>query len=283
MKRQDHVILKKLSKSKIIKNVSEFAELPLVLIKNDTSIDKKIKDEYSRLEKKYEFEGMNINDLPLTEMYENIRIFNFGEFLFLNKLDINIKNNDFRYSKVKTSNNIIEFANYFIDNVLTLKLNTTSGKISLKYRSRNKKTIDLLHIKDKQTIKIRDNLIKSSFKEIILIGVLFKVCNESDLYAVSKKVVKNKQHKKHKAKKPWEREDLISIVFLNRLPVSSIATESKGGHHASPHYHHRRGTWVHLTHEIYKNHPKFGDKIYRKGSWVGEKSKIVNGTTYTVL
>ena len=77
MKRQDHVILKKLSKSKIIKNVSEFAELPLVLIKNDTSIDKKIKDEYSRLEKKYEFEGMNINDLPLTEMYENIRIFNF--------------------------------------------------------------------------------------------------------------------------------------------------------------------------------------------------------------
>lgn len=112
----------------------------------------------------------------------------------------------------------------------------------------------------------------------------FKAISESDLYPVEKRGTQNRHrpHIKHD-KKPWARGDLSSIVFLNKLPTVQEQSESKGGHHASPRFHHRRGTWVHLKNERYKNHPKFGDKIYRKASWVGERETIINGTTYKVL
>lgn len=113
----------------------------------------------------------------------------------------------------------------------------------------------------------------------------FKTLDESDLYPVSRQGVQTKKLKKSIAlKKPWLREDLVSIVFLNQLPTTTINSASKGGHHASPRFHHRKGHDHTMRAERFKNHPDYMKPIYRKAVWVGERTGTTpNGTTYKVL
>lgn len=112
----------------------------------------------------------------------------------------------------------------------------------------------------------------------VRLGCVLQALGESDLYAVE---TKGKQHRKVHAKKPWQRADLASIIYLNRLP--SEQRKSLGGHHNSPHPHPRNGTWRRLDSERYKNHPKYKDRIWIKPTWVGPKESTVNSVTYKVL
>ena len=112
----------------------------------------------------------------------------------------------------------------------------------------------------------------------IRLGCVLRALGESDLYAVETKGI---QHRKTHAKKPWQRSDLASIVYLNKLPTKQ--RKPLGGHHNSPYSHPRRGTWRRLDHECFKKHPQYKDKIWIKPTWVGPKESIVNNITYKVL
>jgi len=108
--------------------------------------------------------------------------------------------------------------------------------------------------------------------------------SESDLHPVEKRGTQNRHrpHIKHD-KKPWQRGDLASIVFLNKLPTKSQPSEAKGGHHASPRYHQRRGHTRIMRSDRYKDNPNFGKPMYIKPMWVGKRESVVNGTTYKVI
>ena len=106
----------------------------------------------------------------------------------------------------------------------------------------------------------------------------FQEIEESDLHAVESKGI---THKTHMARKPWQRTDLSTIVFLNQLPRDK--KEHQGGTHQSPVYHQRRASKRRLMHEKYKDNPNYGKTINVKSCWVGERETKVNGVTYTVL
>ena len=77
-----------------------------------------------------------------------------------------------------------------------------------------------------------------------------------------------------------------SVVYLDKLPTNTD-DQSKitglTGREVSAHP--RRGFHYTLKHERYKNHPDYlvHKKMYRKPTWVGDRSTIVNGTVYTVV
>lgn len=103
----------------------------------------------------------------------------------------------------------------------------------------------------------------------------------SDKHPVAKQpTIKNKKINK-KDKKPWLNPQGATVIFLDKMP--SDKKDYQGGNHKSPKGHQRRGHARMLRHEKYKNHPKFGESIYIKPVWIGEKSKEYQGNTYTLL
>jgi len=74
------------------------------------------------------------------------------------------------------------------------------------------------------------------------------------------------------------------IIYLDKLPTEdeNIVSES-GNNSKAPHQ--RKGHWATLKSERFKNHPMYMIKngIYRKPAWIGDRTKIVHGATYTVL
>lgn len=113
---------------------------------------------------------------------------------------------------------------------------------------------------------------------LVKVATVMRALGHSDLYPVERKGI---QHRKVHAKKPWQRSDLSTIVYLNKLPTEQ--RKPKGGHHNSPHPHPRRGAWRRLSNKRFEKHPKYGDKIWIKPSWVGPKISVVQGITYKVL
>jgi hypothetical protein len=83
---------------------------------------------------------------------------------------------------------------------------------------------------------------------------------------------------------PHKRRDLPRLIYMNKLP-SAASAESKGGHHASPRGHERRGHYKTLKHPKFKHHPKFGvpNGIYVRPAWVGPKETVHEGNRYTVI
>ena len=85
-------------------------------------------------------------------------------------------------------------------------------------------------------------------------------------------------------KKRWSRGDLTKIVFLDNLPIpSSKSDKHHGGTHASPVFHRRRGHYRIMRHEKYKNHPDYLKERWYAPTWVGDRSVVSGGITYTVL
>ena len=74
------------------------------------------------------------------------------------------------------------------------------------------------------------------------------------------------------------------IIYLDKLPSEDeeIVSESGNGTKAP---HQRKGHWATLKHERYKNHPQYLVKngVYRKPMWIGDRTRIVHGATYTVI
>jgi len=113
---------------------------------------------------------------------------------------------------------------------------------------------------------------------LIKVASTIRAVGHSDLYPIEQRGV---QHRKVHAKKTWQRSDLATIVYLNKLPTEH--RESRGGEHNSPHPHPRRGTWRRLDNERFKKHPMYKSKIWIKPSWVGPKKSTVQNITYKVL
>jgi len=133
---------------------------------------------------------------------------------------------------------------------------------------------DITESKDKYDVRVKQFMMAMLLSTLSL----FKYLAESDLHAVQSTGI---QRRKHNARKPWQRTDLSSVQFLNRMPCE--AEEHQGGTHQSPRYHKRRATKRRLTHNRFKNHPQYGKTIDVKASWVGKREEVINGTTYKVL
>ena len=83
-------------------------------------------------------------------------------------------------------------------------------------------------------------------------------------------------------KKPWLREDLPSIVLLDpNKPKTFREHTTPIGTHASPTPHQRLGHYANLRSEKFKN--KKGQRIWRKGTWVGDEEWVFNGRHYKLL
>lgn len=146
----------------------------------------------------------------------------------------------------------------------------------------NGETKNIVYEKNKKNGKEVSSKYAPYFMLLTIYELILYIEN-SNLYPVEVKGTQNR-HRPNIAhdKKPWQRSDLVSIQFLNKLPTSE-RQPSKGGHHVSPRYHQRRGHTHTMRNEIFKNHPDYMKPIYRKPVWVGEKETIINGTTYKVL
>ena len=159
--------------------------------------------------------------------------------------------------------------------LVTIKPNILSSSvgIALLYL-----TVDDEDVPISQLDSVPDQFAKSIVANFEYILAYFKFVQSTDLYMVERSKPTTIRDLRAAKKKPWTRKDLPSIVYLNQMP--SEKKESQGGTHASPKAHQRRGHWRKLEHERFKNHPKFGQKIRVKPSWVGNKEEIVNGTIY---
>lgn len=138
---------------------------------------------------------------------------------------------------------------------------------------------------DKHEIQIqRNQMFNSQMSELVTLVSVIEAAYEDAQYVVAQRRKLPPNHAKQHHAGPYNREDLVSLVFLNRLKVST-PLPAKGGHHASPRPHARKGTWYTLRAKRYQNHPKYGKEkaCFRRPAWVGPKEEIVNGITYTIL
>lgn len=119
------------------------------------------------------------------------------------------------------------------------------------------------------------------YRQVIKLVSKLHDIQQGDFYPIVKQ--KKSKHGKLHQPKSWKRDDLSTIVYLNALPEEKEKSAPKGGHHSSPRRHQRRGHERKLTHEKYKNHPKYGQKIWVKPAWVGKTETVCNGVTYKVL
>lgn len=74
------------------------------------------------------------------------------------------------------------------------------------------------------------------------------------------------------------------IIYLDKLPSEEDEVTSLNNN-GSKAPHQRKGHWVTLRSERFKNHSKYMVKngIYRKPAWIGDRTRIVHGATYTVM
>lgn len=78
------------------------------------------------------------------------------------------------------------------------------------------------------------------------------------------------------------------LLYLDKLPTSGSnegVTETEEGDVRVMRPHQRRGYWVTLRADRFRDHPKYMVKngVYRKPCWIGPKEAVVNGNVYRVL
>lgn len=87
--------------------------------------------------------------------------------------------------------------------------------------------------------------------------------------------------KKINTKKPWLRDDLPRTIMLDLTSAKRYGHPNRGGTHASPHPHQRRGHFKTLRAERFGENR--GKRIWTRPAWVGDREWIYNGATYKVL
>lgn len=118
--------------------------------------------------------------------------------------------------------------------------------------------------------------------------------HNNDMYIVKKENhnVTTPHKKKHKRKGSGSNQKpMTTLIFLNAIPDTSdsvknrIKTNGKGGTHASPKPHKRKGYFRTLRNIKYKYHPKYGieNGIYVRPAFVGCKHNIIDNVEYTLL
>lgn len=137
-------------------------------------------------------------------------------------------------------------------------------------------------------IQAKSDMLKTIATRLSGLALFLEYNNRKNLYAVKKQTIPIKQIlppkvKKAKNKAAYLNEDLVSIVFLDALP--SDKKVHQGGTHNSPRPHKRRGYYYTLKNKRYKEHPFYQqyNAMYKRPAYIGDKEKIVNGTTYTIM
>jgi len=138
------------------------------------------------------------------------------------------------------------------------------------------------HIEESQ--KNREVIIAAFQSRCYWIAMLSKWIEDNGVYPVSEKNTGVKPKTIHK-KRPWLRQDLVSIRFLNRFPTTKESREHQGGTHRSPIKHFRRGHTRTLRAEKYRNHPLFmvENAIRVRESWAGSEEAVINGVEYRLI
>lgn len=81
-------------------------------------------------------------------------------------------------------------------------------------------------------------------------------------------------------KKPWLRDDLPTTILLDPTEAKEYGHRiDRGGTHASPIPHQRRGHWRQLRSDRYKEKKA----VWVKGSWIGDTEWTYNGREYRVV
>lgn len=132
-----------------------------------------------------------------------------------------------------------------------------------------------------------DSVFSSSLMILSIFQAFCRFNNSQDRYLVKQEPLNPKRIKGDIS----FRERLVrsagpTIVYMDKLPTSpeeEAAQANLTGREVRPH--HRRGYHYTLRAERYRNHPYYGieKKMYRKPTYVGDRTSIVNGTIYTIL
>jgi len=279
-KREDALYLKTLAQAHK-KDIHHWASIPLVIMETDSKIANKAMDVASNVLQRI------INQEKPDEMHELLDVLDeipIKEFMIINKtVPVNnpiktgvMEYNYYHVSKISHDAILIRYPTLFDGiSVLEVQPNPTDISPGINFRSEYEGSIiDFSEGNEHKKIRY--------FMSAMFLTVLafFDEVNKAGLYAVETR--DTNKHRKHNAKKPWQRKDQSTIVFLNQMPQAKTSGH-QGGTHQSPRYHRRRATERKLTHPRYKNHPKYGQTIPVKASWVGSKEATVNGITYKVL
>ena len=282
-KREDAHYLKTLAR--VHKSeIHHWAEIPLVVMDQDSALALRAMDKAGEV---LEQLLHHKNKAPMMQAFHSLDIIPLKEFMFLNKTvavnnPVDVGAMEFNYyhvSNISSETMLIQYPTMH-DGMSIVEVRPQLDKPEypgINFRSIfDGKTIDYTESHDTQKQKVKH------FLSAMMITVLtfFDEIDKAGLYAVEAK--HTGKHRKHNAKRPWQRKDQSTIQFLNQMPQAHNA-EAQGGHHQSPRYHRRRATTRKLTHPRFKNHPKYGQEIAVKASWVGNKEETVNGITYKVL
>lgn len=83
-------------------------------------------------------------------------------------------------------------------------------------------------------------------------------------------------------KKPWLREDLPKVIVINPLQARKYGHRiDRGGSHASPIPHQRRGHWRILRSARWGT--KQGSRVWIKPAWIGDREWVFHGNRYKVI
>lgn len=116
--------------------------------------------------------------------------------------------------------------------------------------------------------------------QLALHQLIFLSCN--DAHYVEVKASTDTNMPMQARKKPWIRPDLPKLIMLERGAAIKYGHRvDRGGTHAAPEPHARRGNWAQLRSPKFKH--KLGQRVWRKPSWVGDKEWVWQGQTYRVL
>jgi hypothetical protein len=113
---------------------------------------------------------------------------------------------------------------------------------------------------------------------------VFDTIDSSQLHAVEVFNQSNRPAptRKDRSGKPWTREDLHTVILMNLSDARKYGHRvDRGGSHASPSPHTRRGHYLTLRHARYGKH--VGERRWRKPAWVGDTEWIFEGRQYRVI
>ena len=155
---------------------------------------------------------------------------------------------------------------------------TLAHDVSRKFRN----TEDIMRLKYLFPV---EEMYPMAYQTIGIFLSLFTYVENTGQYLV-KETTPGKKAKKGgklaKKKTPWDYQDQIRYIYIDEPPSTRTEKSVATGTGSPKRGHHRRATWVHLTHERYKNHPNYGGVIRRRATWVGPKEWTVNNTVYTL-
>jgi hypothetical protein len=125
-----------------------------------------------------------------------------------------------------------------------------------------------------------DRLMRGSYDWV---RTVLAYLSQTPAYPVEQKLQLNDRQRAKAAKTarkfPWSRPDLPSIIFIDFKQAA--ARGWKGGTHATPAPHQRRGHWRTYQHEKWGS--LRGQRRWVRHAWIGDKEWVFNGQRYKVV